>query len=166
MKKSSKIGEWHKDAHQRHSFLEARKRTVSQPHFFLGNIIFASFVLASHLLAFYCFCFFSLYNFPSFHFSFLLFVTRTSFSYDMVLQFFLVSKFLVCVKFPVMLFFYGCPAKVPWRFSLCQDPWCYWTNSFNKAWTHALCKFKSCLRHVEDLRWWESVTVVLAGNKA
>ena len=37
---------------------------------------------------------------------------------------------------------------------------------FNKAWTQVLCRFKSCLRRVEDLPWWGSLTMVLTGNKA
>ena len=28
------------------------------------------------------------------------------------------------------------------------------------------CRFKSCLLHVGDSRWWESLTMVLAGSKA
>ena len=44
--------------------------------------------------------------------------------------------------------------------------WCsgyyYCTTSFNKAWTQVLLRFKSCLRHVGDLRWWGSLTIVLA----
>ena len=42
----------------------------------------------------------------------------------------------------------------------------YCTTSFNKAWTQALCRFKSCLRHVRDLWWWGSLTMVPCGNKA
>ena len=49
-------------------------------------------------------------------------------------------------------------------------PWCsgyhYCAVSFNKAWTQVLCRFKSCLQRVGDLRWWGSLTVVPAGNKA
>ena len=40
------------------------------------------------------------------------------------------------------------------------------TTSFNKAWTQVLRRFKSCSRRVGDSRWWGSLTVVLAGNKA
>ena len=49
-------------------------------------------------------------------------------------------------------------------------PWCsahhYLTTSFNKAWTQILRRFKSCLRRVRDSRWWGSLTMVRAGNKA
>ena len=49
-------------------------------------------------------------------------------------------------------------------------PWCsgyhYFTTSFNKAWTQVLRRFKFCSWRVGDSRWWESLTVVLAGNKA
>ena len=49
-------------------------------------------------------------------------------------------------------------------------PWCsgydYCTTSFNKVWTQVLGKFKSCSRCVGDSRWWGSLTMVLAGNKA
>ena len=42
--------------------------------------------------------------------------------------------------------------------------WCsgyhYCTTSFNKAWTQVLHRFKSCLRHVRDSRWWGSLTMV------
>ena len=48
--------------------------------------------------------------------------------------------------------------------------WCsgyhYCTTSFNKAWTHALRRFKSCSRRVGDLSWWESLTMIPTGNKA
>ena len=36
---------------------------------------------------------------------------------------------------------------------------------FIKAWIQVLPKFKSCSRRVGDLRWWRSLTNVLAGNK-
>ena len=36
---------------------------------------------------------------------------------------------------------------------------------FIKAWIQVLPKFKSCSRHVGDLRWWRSLTNVSAGNK-
>ena len=49
-------------------------------------------------------------------------------------------------------------------------PWCSGyhccTTSLNKAWTLVLRRFKSCSRRVEDLRWWGSLTMVPAGNKA
>ena len=49
-------------------------------------------------------------------------------------------------------------------------PWCsgyhYCTTSFNKVWTQALCRFKSCSQHVGDSRWWESLIMVPPGNKA
>ena len=38
-------------------------------------------------------------------------------------------------------------------------PWCsgcdYCTTCFNKVWTQVLCRFKSCLWHVRDSRWWD-----------
>ena len=40
------------------------------------------------------------------------------------------------------------------------------TTSFNKPWTQVLRRIKSCSRRVGDSRWWESLTVVLTGNKA
>ena len=53
--------------------------------------------------------------------------------------------------------------------TLAPSPWCsgyhYGTTSFNKAWTDILCRLKSCSRHARDFRWWESLTVVPAGNK-
>ena len=49
-------------------------------------------------------------------------------------------------------------------------PWCignhHCTISFNKVWTQTLRRFKPCLQHVGDLRWWESLTMVPAGNMA
>ena len=55
-------------------------------------------------------------------------------------------------------------------FRLLDAPWCsgyhYCTTSFNKAWTQVLRRFKPCSRHVGDSRWWGSLTVVPAGNKA
>ena len=49
-------------------------------------------------------------------------------------------------------------------------PWCsgyhYCTASFNKAWTQVLRGFKTCSRRVGDSRWWGSLTMVPAGNKA
>ena len=50
---------------------------------------------------------------------------------------------------------------VPW-----YSGYNYCTTSFNKVWTQVLRGFKSCLRRVRDLRWWESLTVVPAGNKS
>ena len=48
--------------------------------------------------------------------------------------------------------------------------WCsvydYCRTSFNKAWTQVMHRFKSYSWHVRDLRWWGSLAVVLAGNKA
>ena len=48
--------------------------------------------------------------------------------------------------------------------------WCsgyhYNTFSFNKAWIQALHSFKSCLRQVGESRWWDSLEMVTAGNKA
>ena len=49
-------------------------------------------------------------------------------------------------------------------------PWCngyyYCTTTFSKVWTQILRRFKTCLRWVGGLRWWESLTMVPAGNKA
>ena len=49
-------------------------------------------------------------------------------------------------------------------------PWCsgyhYCTTSFNKVWTRILRRFKSCSGRVGDLRWWESLTMFPAANKA
>ena len=42
----------------------------------------------------------------------------------------------------------------------------YCITSFIQAWTLDLCRFKSCLWHVRDLRWWEYLTMVLAESKA
>ena len=50
------------------------------------------------------------------------------------------------------------------------SPWCsgyhYCTTSFNKDWTQVLHSFKSCSRSVGDSRWWRSLTMAPAGNKA
>ena len=49
-------------------------------------------------------------------------------------------------------------------------PWCsgyhYCTTSFNKAWTQILHRLKPCLRCVSYLRWWKSLTMVPAENRA
>ena len=49
-------------------------------------------------------------------------------------------------------------------------PWCsgyhHCTTSFNNVWTQILRRCKPCSRRVGDLRWWESLTMVPAGNKA
>ena len=49
-------------------------------------------------------------------------------------------------------------------------PWCsgyhYCTTSINKAWTQVLRRFIPCSRRVGDSRWWGSLTVVPAVNKA
>ena len=49
-------------------------------------------------------------------------------------------------------------------------PWCsgyhYCTTSFNQAWTQVLRRFKPCWQRVGDSRWWGSLTMVPAGNKA
>ena len=42
----------------------------------------------------------------------------------------------------------------------------YCTTSFNWVWTQVLRRFKPCSRRVGDSRWWGSLTVVPAGNKA
>ena len=51
-----------------------------------------------------------------------------------------------------------------------MKPWCsgyhYCTTSFSKAWNQVLRRFKPCSRRVGDSRWWGSLTVVPAGNKA
>ena len=52
-------------------------------------------------------------------------------------------------------------------FFLCSGyHYCTTSTSFNKAWTQVLHRFKSCSRHVGDSRWWGSLTMVPAGNKA
>ena len=47
--------------------------------------------------------------------------------------------------------------------------WCslyhYCTTSFTKAWTKVPHRLKYCWRRLGDLRWWESLTMVPAGNK-
>ena len=52
---------------------------------------------------------------------------------------------------------------------LTSAPWCsvyqFCSTSFNKVWALVLCRFKSSSRHVKDLWWWESLTVIPAGNK-
>ena len=49
-------------------------------------------------------------------------------------------------------------------------PWCsgyhHYTTLFNKVSTQILCRFKPCSWRVGDLRWWEYLTIVPAGNKA
>ena len=50
---------------------------------------------------------------------------------------------------------------VPW-----YSAYHYCTSSFNKVWTEALRRFKSCLGRVGDSRWWGSLTMVPTGNKA
>ena len=42
----------------------------------------------------------------------------------------------------------------------------YCTTSFNEPWNEVQRRFKSCSRRVGDSRWWGSLTMVLAGNKA
>ena len=41
----------------------------------------------------------------------------------------------------------------------------YCTTSFNKIWTQILRRFKPCSRCDGDLGWWDSLTMVPAGNK-
>ena len=42
----------------------------------------------------------------------------------------------------------------------------YWrTTSFNQTWTQARRRFKTCLWRVRYSRWWQSLTMVLAGKK-
>ena len=54
--------------------------------------------------------------------------------------------------------------------NLTLSPWCgdyhYCTTSFNRAWIQLLCRFISCSRHIREMRWWEFLAVVPAGNKA
>ena len=49
-------------------------------------------------------------------------------------------------------------------------PWCsgyhYYKTSFNSTWTQVLRRLNSCSWRVGDLRWWGSLTMVRAGNKA
>ena len=49
-------------------------------------------------------------------------------------------------------------------------PWCsgyhYCTTSSIKAWTQVPHRFKFCSRRVGNLRWWGSLSMVPAGNKA
>ena len=49
-------------------------------------------------------------------------------------------------------------------------PWCsgyhYCITSFSKTWTQILRILNSCSRRVRDLRWWGSLTMVPARNKA
>ena len=42
----------------------------------------------------------------------------------------------------------------------------YCTTSFNWVWTQVLRRLKPCSRRVGDSRWWGSLTMVPAGNKA
>ena len=67
-------------------------------------------------------------------------------------------------RLPTLSFWF--PAFPPWFVA----PWCsgyhYCTNSFNKAWAQVLRRFKSCTRCVRDSRWWGSLTMVPARNKA
>ena len=48
--------------------------------------------------------------------------------------------------------------------------WCsgyhYCTTSCSEAWHQVLRRFKPCSRRVGDSRWWGSLTMVPAGNKA
>ena len=41
----------------------------------------------------------------------------------------------------------------------------YYTTLFNKVWTQILHRIKHCSRSLWDLRWWDSLTMVPAGNK-
>ena len=50
---------------------------------------------------------------------------------------------------------------MPWR-----SGYHYCTTSFSKTWTQVLRRFKSCSWRVGDSRWWGSLTMVPAGNKA
>ena len=48
--------------------------------------------------------------------------------------------------------------------------WCfgypYCTTSFNQAWTQVFRRFKPCWRRVRESRWWGSLTMFPAENKA
>ena len=48
----------------------------------------------------------------------------------------------------------------------CCSGYHHCTTSSNKAWTQVLHRFKSCSWRVGDSRWWGSLTMVPAGNKA
>ena len=52
----------------------------------------------------------------------------------------------------------------------CLKKWCsgyhYCTASLNYAWTQVLYSFKLCSWHVRDSRWWGSLKMVSAANKA
>ena len=48
----------------------------------------------------------------------------------------------------------------------CCSGYHYCTTSFNKVWPQVLRRFKSCLQRVRDSRWWGSLTMAPAGNKA
>lgn len=48
----------------------------------------------------------------------------------------------------------------------CCSSYYFCTTSCNKIWTRVLHRFKSRSRHVRDLRWWKSLTIVPAGNEA
>ena len=51
-------------------------------------------------------------------------------------------------------------------FCLWRRGYHYCTTSFYEALTQVLGRFKSCSRRVGDSRWWGSLTMVPAGNKA
>ena len=57
-----------------------------------------------------------------------------------------------------------------WQYFEYVALWCsgyhYYKISFNKIWSHVLRRFKSSSRHFKNWRWWGSLTIVLAGNKA
>ena len=53
--------------------------------------------------------------------------------------------------------------SILWRRGVVYD---YCTTSFNKAWTRVLCRFKSSSWCIGDSRWWVSLTMFPAGNKA
>ena len=48
------------------------------------------------------------------------------------------------------------------------NAWWLWCSDYHyiTAWTQVLYMFKSCLWHVRDLRWWGSLTMIPAGNRA
>ena len=85
--------------------------------------------------------------------------------------------YLLCSRF-VFPFLIWWQAKYLSFFKLSLDtllfltsaPWFsvyhYCATWFNKSWTEVLCSFKSYSRHVRDLRWWESLTVIPARKNA
>ena len=106
-------------------------------------------------------------------------MTETKFSYNKVR---LILDYLFSPVFPkvfesVKSDYFVLGAKIPkqlhikfrnmiFTFLICGDLVHYCTTSFNKAWAQALRRFRPCSRRAGDLRWWGSLTVVPARNKA